>query len=147
MKRLDDELHDIIRNSPVWREKDDLLRSVKGVATVTSTTLLALLPELGTLNRAKIGVLVGVAPMNRDSGKRKGSRRCWGGRGTVRAVLYMATMAAARFNPVIRAFYQAKLTEGKLPKVALVAAAHKLLTILNAILKTGNPWQDRLKTA
>ena len=147
VKRLDDELHDIIRNSPVWREKDDLLRSVKGVATVTSTTMLALLPELGTLNRAKIGVLVGVAPMNRDSGKRKGTRRCWGGRGTVRAVLYMATMAATRFNPIIRAFYQAKLAEGKLPKVALVAAAHKLLTILNAILKTGKPWEDRLKTA
>jgi transposase len=142
---LDGELRDEVRASPAWREKDDLLRSVKGIGPVTSLTLLAELPELGRLSRKRIAALVGLAPLNNDSGERKGTRAIWGGRGEVRAGLYMATLSAIRHNPVIRAFYQRLRRQGKLKKVALVASMRKLLVILNAILRTRQPWQNKLQ--
>lgn len=138
---LDEHLGRTLRESPVWREKEDLLRSVPGVGPVLSLTLLAELPELGALGRRQIAALVGVAPLNRDSGTLRGKRTVWGGRAPVRAALYMATLVATRFNPVIRAFYQRLCAAGKPKKVALTACMHKLLTILNAMLKHSTPWQ------
>ena len=132
----------MLRQSPVWREKDDLLRTVPGVGEQLSLTLLANLPELGTLDRRQIAALVGVAPFNRDSGARRGKRHVWGGRSRVRAVLYMGTLAATRFNPVIRDFYQRLLAAGKPKKLALVACMRKLLVILNAMLKQRSSWRD-----
>ena len=132
---LDADLAQAIRESPVWREKDDLLQSVPGVGPVLATTLLASLPELGTLTRQQIAALVGVAPLNRDSGAWRGKRRVWGGRAPVRAALYMSALVATRFNPVLRAFYQRLCAAGKAKKVALTACMRKLLTILNAMLK------------
>jgi transposase len=137
---LDQDLGQLIRSSPVWREKDDLLRSVPGVGPVLATTLLASLPELGTLNRKQIAALVGVAPLNRDSGTLRGRRTVWGGRAHVRAVLYMSTLVAIRHNPTLRAFYARLRQAGKLPKVALTACMRKLLTILNAMLKHQTHW-------
>ena len=137
---VDDELDGAIRGSAVWREKDDLLRSVPGVGPVVSRTLLAELPELGRLNRKQIAALVGVAPMNRDSGTRRGHRHIWGGRAAVRGVLYMAALVAVRHNPRFKAFYQGLLRRGKLKKVALVACMRKLLTTLNAMVRAGTPW-------
>ncbi len=125
---------------PVWREKDDLLRTVPGVGEQLSLTLLAHLPELGTLNRREIAALVGVAPFNRDSGTLRGKRAVWGGRSRVRGALYMGTLSATRCNPVIRDFYQRLLAAGKPKKVALVACMRKMLVILNAMVKTGQPW-------
>ena len=133
-----------IRESPVWREKDDLLRSVPGVGPVLTTTLLANLPELGTLTGKHIAALVGVAPLNRDSGTWRGKRTVWGGRAQVRAVLYMGAIVAARFNPVIRAFYQRLGAAGKVKKVALTACMRKLLVILNARLKHRTPWHTEV---
>jgi transposase len=141
--RLDTDLGQAIRTSPAWRVQDDLLQSVPGVGPVLATTLLASLPELGTLNRRAIAALVGVAPLNRDSGTRQGRRRVWGGRAAVRAVLYMGTLVAVRHNPVLRAFYQRLRAVGKLPKVALTACMRKLLTILNAMLKHQTRWTPR----
>ena len=138
---VDEGLRQTLRSSPVWREKDDILRTVPGVGEQLSLTLLAHLPELGTLNRRQIAALVGVAPFNRDSGTMRGKRRVWGGRSRVRAVLYMGTLAASRFNPVIRDYYQRLLAAGKPKKVALVACMRKLLVILNAMLKQGSPWR------
>ena len=138
--RLDADLHQAIRTSPAWRVQDDLLQSVPGVGPVLAVTLLASLPELGTLNRKAIAALVGVAPLNRDSGTRRGRRMVWGGRAAVRAVLYMGTLVAVRHNPVLRAFYQRLRAVGKLPKVALTACMRKLLTILNAMLKQQTRW-------
>jgi transposase len=138
--RLDADLHQAIRTSPVWRVQDDLLQSVPGVGPVLSATLLASLPELGRLDRKAIAALVDVAPLNRDSGTLRGRRRVWGGRAAVRAVLYMGTLVAVRHNPVLRAFYQRLRAAGKLPKVALTACMRKLLTILNAMLKHQRPW-------
>ena len=138
--RLDADLHQAIRTSPAWRVQDDLLQSVPGVGPVLAVTLLASLPELGTLNRKAIAALVGVAPLNRDSGTRQGRRMVWGGRAAVRAVLYMGTLVAVRHNPVLRAFYQRLRAVGKLPKVALTACMRKLLTILNAMLKQQTRW-------
>lgn len=132
-----------VRASPLWREKDDLLRSVPGVGPVLSTTLLTELPELGRLNRREIAALVGVAPLNHDSGKLKGKRAIWGGRASVRTVLYMATIAATRFNPVIRAFYGRLVGAGKAKKVALIAAARKLLTILNSMVRNRVAWSPK----
>lgn len=140
LARLDTDLGQAIRTSPVWRVQDDLLRSVPGVGPVLSATLLASLPELGTLNRKAIAALVGVAPLNRDSGTLRGRRRVWGGRAAVRAVLYMGTLVAVRHNPVLRAFSQRLRAVGKLPKVALTACMRKLLTILNAMLKHQTRW-------
>ena len=139
---LDKGLRQTLRRSPVWREKDDLLRTVPGVGPQLSLTLLALLPELGTLNRKQIAALVGVAPYNRDSGTRRGKRAVWGGRSRVRAVLYMGALVASRHNPAIRDFYQRLLAAGKPKKVALIASMRKLLVTLNAMLKHGSPWRD-----
>jgi transposase len=137
---LDTDLTQAIRTSPVWRAQEDLLRSAPGVGPVVARTLLAQLPELGTLSHKPLAALVGVAPLNRDSGLFRGRRRIWGGRAAVRAVLYMGALAAVRHNPVLRVFYQRLRAAGKLPKVALTACMHKLLTILNALLKHQRRW-------
>jgi transposase len=147
LEQIDQELHELLQASAAWREQERLLCSVKGVGPVTSTTLLADLPELGHLNRKKIAALVGVAPFNRDSGKMRGKRAIWGGRACVRNVLYMAALSASRHNPVIRDFYDRLIQAGKLPKVAIVACMRKLLTILNAILHSGKPFQPKLAAA
>ena len=139
---LDKNLRQTLRQSPVWREKDDLLRTVPGVGEQLSLTLLAYLPELGTLDRRQIAALVGVAPFNRDSGTLRGKRTVWGGRARVRATLYMGALTASRFNPVIRDFYQRLLAYGKPKKAALVACMRKLLVILNSMLKHRSPWRD-----
>lgn len=144
--QIDEELRDQLKKSPIWRENDDLLRSVPGVGQVTSTTLLAELPELGQLNRKKIAALAGVAPYNVDSGQMHGKRAIWGGRATVRSALYMATLSASKHNPVIKAHYQHLLQQGKSAKVALVACMRKLLTILNAIIHSKTTWKDTLAT-
>jgi transposase len=144
-RRLRDLNHDLdtaIRSSPVWREKNNLLQSTPGVGPVLSSTLLADLPELGTLTRQQIAALVGVAPLNRDSGTLRGKRTVWGGRAQVRAVLYMSTLVAVRWNPGLNTFYTRLCAAGKAPKVALTACMRKLLTILNAMLKHCTPWQE-----
>lgn len=141
LAKLNAELGEALRDSPLWREKEDLLRSVPGIGPVATMTLVAELPELGTLNRREIAALVGVAPLNRDSGTRRGKRTVWGGRAPVRAALYMATLVATRYNPVIRAFYQRLCLAGKPKKVALTACMRKLLTILNAMLKQHTAWE------
>ena len=138
---LDKGLRQTLRRSPVWREKDDLLRTVPGVGPQLSLTLLAHLPELGTLDRKQIAALVGVAPYNRDRGTRRGKRAVWSGRSRVRAVLYMGALVASRHNPAIRDFYQRLLAAGKPKKVALIASMRKLLVTLNAMLKHGYPWR------
>ena len=143
---LDAGLRQTLRRSPVWREKDDLLRTVPGVGEQLSLTLLACLPELGTLDRRQIAALVGLAPFNRDSGTLRGKRAVWGGRSRVRGVLYMGTLTATRWNPVIRDFYQKLLAAGKPKKVALVACMRKLLVILNAMLKHRASWGDTSST-
>ena len=140
LKDLDDGLRQSLRRSPVWREKDDLLRSVPGVGEQLSVTLLAYLPELGALNRKQIAALVGVAPMNRDSGTMRGRRAVSGGRARVRTVLYMGALVASRRNPVIREFYQRLLAAGKSKKLALTACMRKLLVILNGMVKSGQRW-------
>jgi len=137
----DADLTTTMQSSPLWRAKDDLLRSVPGIGPITSSMLIALLPELGALSRREIASLVGVAPLNRDSGQHRGRRVVWGGRAAVRAPLYMATLVATRCNPVIRAFYQRLRGTGKPPLVALIAAMRKLLTILNAMVKHQQSWQ------
>lgn len=144
LSQADADLAQAIHESPVWREKDALLRSVPGVGPVLTTTLLANLPELGTLTGKQIAALVGVAPLNRDSGTLRGRRTVWGGRAHVRATLYMAAVVAARFNPVIRVFYQRLCAAGKAKKVALTACMRKLLTILNAMLKHRTPWRPEV---
>jgi transposase len=138
---LDHDLNQAVQDSPIWREKDELLRSVPGVGAVLARTLLFDLPELGCLSDSQIGKLVGVVPLNRDSGQQKGKRRIWGGRAVVRTALYMATLSAIRCNPVIKAFYERLVKAGKPKKVALTACMHKLLTILNAILRNHTPWR------
>lgn len=138
--QFDDELRQLIRASPLWRAKDDLLRSAPGVGPVLATTLLAALPELGTLTRRQIAALVGVAPLNRDSGTLRGRRTVWGGRAPVRAVLYMGTLVAIRHNEVVAAFYHRLRAAGKAPKLALTACMRKLLTILNAMLTHHTRW-------
>ena len=146
-KELDDidgDLQAQLRQSPIWREKEDLLRSVPGVGPITSTTLLAELSELGHLNRKQIASLVGVAPFNCDSGKMHGKRAIWGGRACVRNTLYMATLSATRFNPIIRAHFLHLKNQGKPAKVALVACMRKLLTILNAMIHSMKSWQPSL---
>lgn len=138
---LDKDMETAIQDSPVWKAEDDLLRSTKGVGPVVSATLLANLPELGSLNHKQVAALVGVAPFNRDSGKLRGKRTIWGGRAPVRAALYMATLSATRSNPAIKVFYQRLLKAGKLKKVALVACMHKLLIILNSMVKHNTYWE------
>lgn len=144
LSHTDRDLAHAIRESPVWREKEELLQSAPGVGPVVTTTLLANLPELGTLTAKQIAALIGVAPFNRDSGTLRGTRTVWGGRAQVRAVLYMGTLVATRFNPVIRAFYQRLCAAGKPKKVALTACMRKLLIILNAMLKHRTPWRPEL---
>jgi len=142
LEEIDSDLDGAVRGSAAWREKEDLLRSVPGVGKVLSRTLLSQLPELGTLGKKQLAALVGVAPLNRDSGTLRGRRFIWGGRSDVRAVLYMSALAASRFNPTIKAFHQRLITIGKLPKVALVACMRKLLTILNAMVRDGTSWSE-----
>jgi transposase len=141
LRRADDDLDDQIRRSPVWRRKVELLQSAAGIGDATSRVLLADLPELGTLDRKQIAALVGVAPLNRDSGAFRGRRATWGGRARVRNALYMATLVATRHNPVIKSFYDRLLARGKAKKVALVACIRKLLTILNAMLRNEETWR------
>jgi transposase len=140
LKGVDKELSQAVRTSPLWREQEDVLRSVPGIGPVVSVTLLADLPELGTLDRKQIAALVGLAPLNRDSGTMRGKRTIWGGRATVRAALYMAALVGSRRNPVLRALYTRLLAAGKSKKVALTACMRKLLTILNALLKHRTRW-------
>jgi transposase len=134
-------LEALIQASPLWRVQDHLLQSVPGVGPTLARPLLAQLPELGHLDRRQIAALVGVAPLARDSGTHRGRRQCWGGRPALRSVLYMAALVAARWNPVLRAFYARLRAAGKPGKVALVAVARKLLTILNAMLRDQRRWQ------
>jgi transposase len=141
LREADDDLHIAVKASPLWRGKDDLLQSVPGVGRVVSLTLLAELPELGRLSHKEIAALVGVAPLNRDSGTLRGKRLVYGGRAPVRAALYMAALVASKCNPVIRLFYQRLRAAGKPAKVALTAGMRKLLIILNAIARSGRPWQ------
>lgn len=147
LDRVDSELDQSIRQSPIWREQEDLLKSVPGIGPIVSRTLLAELPELGRLNRKQIAALVGVAPLNWDSGTLRGRRAIWGGRATVRAALYMAALVASRHNPVIRDFYRRLRAGGKVPKVALVACMRKLLTILNAMIKHQSRWSPVIAEA
>jgi transposase len=140
VERLDRELEQAIRDSPAWHAKDALLRGVPGIGKVVSRTLLATLPELGTLSGKRIAALAGLAPLARDSGTLRGRRSIVGGRGPVRAVLYMAALSARRYNPVLRAFYERLIAAGKVPKVALTAVMRKLLTIVNAMLRDQRPW-------
>ena len=142
---VDEDLTSMIRESPIWREKDDLLQSVPGVGPNLARTLLAELPELGVLNRKEIAALVGIAPLNRDSGTIRGKRMIWGGRAPVRVALYLSIWSASRWNPVIREHYQRLLARGKPPKVAQVACMRKLLTILNAMVRNGTSWSPSLQ--
>jgi len=142
LDEIDRGLKEMLRNSPVWQEKENLLRTVPGVGPQLAVSILAYLPELGTLNRKRIAALVGVAPFNRDSGTLRGKRAVWGGRSRIRAALYMAALVASRHNPVISAFYQRLLAAGKAKKVALTACMRKLLVILNAMLKHHSSWQS-----
>ncbi len=145
-KRLNDVdggLRKFIEASPVWHVKDKILQSTPGVGPVLSLTLISNLPELGSLNRKQIAALVGVAPLNRDSGFFRGSRSVWGGRAHVRAVLYMSTLAAVRCNPAMKAFHQRLIAAGKKPKVALTACMRKLLTILNAMVRDQALWAHK----
>ena len=141
--QLDDlggDLDQLIKSSPIWRAKDDLLQSVPGIVPVASSVLLIGLPELGRLNRKEIASLVGLAPHNRDSGRFRGKRSVWGGRAHVRSALYMATLVACRYNPVISAFYRRLCEAGKPKKVALVASMRKLLTIINVMVRDQSAW-------
>ena len=141
LAEIEDDLDDWIDQNAQWREKRISLESVPGVGKVTSFTLLAELPELGTLSRQKIAALAGLAPFNRDSGRFRGRRHIFGGRSDVRSVLYMAALSGIRYNPVLKTFYDRLIAKGKLPKVAITACMRKLLTILNAIIRDGSAWQ------
>jgi transposase len=141
---VDKDLKKLIRTTPAWREADDLLQSVPGVGPVLSSTLTALVPELGALNRREIASLIGVAPFNKDSGQGERKRTTWGGRAAVRAILYMAASTARRFNPAIRRFYDRLLVTGKPPQVVLVACMRKLLTVLNAMARDRRHWNQQL---
>jgi transposase len=142
LDELDQAIHSLIDDTPDLKDKQDLLLSVPGVGEVTASTLAAQLPELGTCNRKEIATLVGVAPFSRDSGKKRGKRVIKGGRPAIRSVLYMATLSATRYNPVIRSFYDRLVRSGKETKVALVACMRKLLTILNAMIRDHRSWNQ-----
>lgn len=146
LKKVDGQLHDLIKASPAWRQRDALLQSVPGVGPIVARTLLIDLPELGTISHKAISKLVGVAPLNRDSGTLRGSRSIWGGRPHVRCALYMASLAGIRANPAIKAHYRKLRDAGKKPKVAHVACMRKLLVILNAIAQSGTQWGAREST-
>lgn len=144
LQDLDQEIEEFVKGTPTWKEKEAILQSVPGVGRVTSATLLGMLPELGLLNRQEIAALVGVAPINKDSGKKQGKRRVFGGRADVRSVLYMAALSATKFNPVIRKFYERLIQHGKEKKVALTACMRKLLVILNVMIHTNQSWHPNL---
>jgi len=140
IQEVDDDLKHQVRASPLWREREQLLRSIPGIGPIVSATLLSQLPELGQLDRKAIAKLVGVAPLNHDSGTFHGRRKIWGGRAAVRAALYMAALVATRYNPQIRLFYQRLLASGKPKQVALVACMHKLLLQCSAIVRAQTSW-------
>jgi len=142
LEKMDKQLQQTIEQTPAWRDKENLLQSVPGVGPKTAQTLLVELPELGVCSRQQIAALVGVAPINRDSGKYRGRRTTWGGRASVRSTLYMATLVATKHNPKIEAYYQHLQDQGKTKKVALIACMRKLLCVLNAILREQKPWQE-----
>jgi transposase len=146
LEQVDQELTRAIESSPVWRVKDELLQSIKGIGPTVSRTLLAELPELGTLSRQQIAALAGLAPINRDSGQRRGQRSIGGGRAEVRTALYMAALSARQYNPALRAFAQRLRDAGKAAKVCLIAVARKLLTIANAVVRDGRPWEATAAT-
>jgi transposase len=139
--KVDTDIDKRIRNSPLWREREDLLTTATGIGKVTARTLLTQLPELGKLNRRQVAALVGLAPFNNDSGKRRGARSIRGGRAEVRSVLYMATVASLRFNPTIQSFFRRLVAAGKPKKVAIIACARKLLTLVNAMMRTQTVWR------
>ncbi len=141
LPRIDDDLQAAIKSSPLWRERDALFQSVPGAGSGLSLSLLINLPEIGSISNRAISKLVGVAPLNNDSGRRRGRSTIWGGRANVRCALYMSALSGIRYNPVLKAYYQKLRTAGKKPKVALIACMRKLLTILNAIARSGVPWQ------
>ena len=141
LEEIDRDMDRLIQNCPAWRDREDLLKGVPGIGDVTARTLIAELPELGNCSRQEIAALVGVAPINRDSGMFRGQRHTWGGRAHVRSALYMATLVATRFNPIIKEHYNRLLEVGKAKKVALVACMRKLLTILNAMIRENKPWK------
>ncbi len=146
LEQIDKDIQKQIRNSPIWRENDNILRSYKGIGAVSSTTLLSDLPELGKLDGKKIAALAGLAPFNCDSGQYRGRRRIWGGRSHVRKALYMAATSAKRFNPQIKAFYDRLTEAGKPHKVAMTACMRKMLVTLNAMLKNKTYWSHEYKT-
>jgi len=147
LQAWDDELRQFSNQNPTWHAADEVLQSVPSVGSITAMTLIAELPELGQLDRQEIATLVGVAPMNRDSGCKLGNYRTQGRRARVRSVLYMAALSASRFTPIIRAFYENLVKRGKEHKVALTACMRKLLVILNTMVKNKTPWRDAGKTA
>ena len=147
LKNVDDDLYDGLKKSPLWRVKEQILKSAPGIGRVTTCALLAQLPELGTLSGRKVAALVGVAPFNRDSGKLRGKRCIWGGRAAIRQALYMATLTAIRCSPTIQAFYDRLVAAGKPRKVAHVAAMRKLLVMLNAMIRDGANWVERAQPA
>ena len=141
---VDSDLDGLIRKSPVWQAKSDLLRDVPGVGPNLARTLIAELPELGRLSNKQIAALVGLAPLARDSGLFRGKRMVWGGRASVRCALYMSILSATKWNPVIRVFYLRLRAQGKPPKVAMAACMRKLLTILNAMVRDGREWDPSI---
>jgi transposase len=141
LSRIDDDLQNAIEASPLWRQRDALFQSVPGAGPGLSLSLLIDLPEIGSLSRRGLAKLVGVAPLNNDSGQKRGRRGIWGGRANVRRALYMAALSGLRYNPVLKAYFQKLRAAGKQAKVALVACMHKLLNILNAIARSGVPWR------
>ncbi len=144
LSNINDGLRKTIQKNPVWQERENLLQSIPGIGNIISCTLIAELPELGTLEHKKIAALVGLAPFNRDSGIIRGKRAIWGGRANVRNVLYMGTLNAIQFNPIIKAFYDRLVKSGKPKKVAITACMRKLLIIANAIIKNFSPWQKKV---
>jgi transposase len=144
LKEIESQIKSAIAVDENWQQKMKLLTSVPGVGEVVAVSLIASLPELGAISHKSISYLVGVAPLNKDSGKFRGKRKIWGGRARIRCVLYMATLVAVRFNPVIKTFYERLLQKGKLKKVALTACMHKLLIVLNAMMKNNSAWQPRM---
>ena len=142
IKKLDNDLERMIKNSPTFSDLNDLIQSVPGIGPNTANMIIACLPEVGTLNRRSVAALVGVAPLNRDSGKSRGRRFCWGGRAEVRAALYMAALVASRYNPVIKALYLRLRAKGKPAKIALVACMRKLLVIMNAMVRDQTLWRQ-----
>lgn len=142
LRATEDGLRQAVESSPIWQAERDLLSEIKGIGDITALTLIGDLPELGRLDRKRIAALVGIAPLNRDSGTLRGRRTVWGGRAAVRHTLYMATLSAVRFNPTLRAFHTRLRAAGKAKKVAIVACMRKLLTILNAMVRDKAPWRE-----